>query len=61
MDIGIDELANDIDIILIETWEHDVEGIECLGKYNVHSLIWDQFFKSTKRTRKINNFLLRYD
>ena len=56
MDIGIDKLVNDVNIILIETWEQDAEGIECLGKYYVHSLIWDKFFKSTKRARKINIF-----
>ena len=34
MDIGIDKLANDVDIILIETWEHDALQIHGLDKLN---------------------------
>ena len=39
--IGIDELINKFDVeLFVETWEHDVERINGLEKYNVHSLMW---------------------
>lgn len=39
--IGIDELTNDSDIILLaETWEHEAQRIVGFDKYNVHSLMW---------------------
>ena len=41
MGISIEELSNDLDVILLlESWEHDTERIQCLENYNVHCLMW---------------------
>ena len=37
---GIEEFTNDLDITLVETWEHDTQRIQGLDNHDVHSLVW---------------------
>jgi len=49
MGIAIDELTDEADVmLLVETWEHDTQRINGLGKYNVHSLMWTQNAKQRR-------------
>ena len=38
-------------ILLVQTWEHDTRMVQGLGNYNVHSFIWVDKSKATKRRR----------